>query len=57
VALSLLIQSRVFGVAGADIAGVVPLSAAGLVAVGVLASVAPARQAAAADPLESIRTD
>ena len=57
VAISLLLQSRVFGVAGADIVWLVPLSAAGLVAVGVVASMVPARRAAAADPLESIRTD
>jgi len=57
VAISLLLQSRVFGVAGADIVWLVPLSAAGLVAVGVMASMVPARRAAAADPLESIRTD
>lgn len=57
VATSLLLRSRVFGVAGSDIAWVVPLTAAALIGVGVVASVLPARQAAAADPLASIRTD
>jgi cell division protein FtsX len=55
VAVSQLLRSRVFGVAGVDLAWLVPLCAAALVAVGVLAAIAPARQAAAADPLESIR--
>ena len=54
VAISRLLQARVFGVAGADLAWLVPLCAAALVTVGVIASVVPARQAAAADPLESI---
>jgi ABC-type antimicrobial peptide transport system permease subunit len=56
-AIAQLLQSRVFGVAGADLAWLVPLCAATLVTVGVIASVVPARQAAAADPLESIRAE
>ncbi|HUU34158.1 MAG TPA: FtsX-like permease family protein, partial [Vicinamibacterales bacterium] len=52
-----LLQSYAFGVGGADVALVVPIVACLLIGAGVAAAVPPARTAAAASPLEAMRTD
>ena len=57
VAISQLLQARVFGVAGTDLAWLIPVCAVGLTTAGVIASAVPARQAAVADPLASVKAD
>jgi ABC-type antimicrobial peptide transport system permease subunit len=52
-----LLTTRVFGLSGQDVALVVPAVAGLLVAAAVVAALPSARQAAAADPLEAMRTE